>query len=103
MSRATRTWIAAAIAVVLVMVGAFALVRASTSRPPADFIGSERCASCHASQYAAWQKSQHAVAMQEATAATVLGRFDGTRFESGGVTSMFFRRGLWRNSSRSVA
>ena len=93
MSRATRTWIAAAIAVVLVMVGAFALVRASTSRPPADFIGSERCASCHASQYAAWQKSQHAVAMQEATAATVLGRFDGTRFESGGVTSMFFRRG----------
>ena len=73
MSRATRVWIAVA-ATAAVVVGAFALVaRASPSRPPADFIGSERCASCHASQYAAWQTSQHAVAMQEATPVTVLG------------------------------
>jgi tetratricopeptide (TPR) repeat protein len=93
MSRATRVWIAVA-ATAVVVVGAFALVgRASPSRPPADFIGSERCASCHASQYAAWQTSQHAVAMQEATPVSVLGRFDSTRFKTGGVTSIFFRRG----------
>ena len=31
--------------------------------------------------------------MQDATPATVLGRFDSTRFEAGGVTSTFLRRG----------
>ena len=31
--------------------------------------------------------------MQDATPATVLGRFDSTRFEAGGVASMFLRRG----------
>ena len=59
----------------------------------AEFVGSERCASCHASQYAAWQTSQHAIAMQNATPATVLGRFDTTTFADSGVTSTFLRRG----------
>ena len=55
MSHATRVWIAAA-AMAVVVVGAFALVgRAGTSRPTPEFIGSARCATCHASQYAAWQ------------------------------------------------
>jgi tetratricopeptide (TPR) repeat protein len=59
----------------------------------AEFIGSERCARCHAAESAAWKTSQHAVAMQTATPATVLGRFDGTPFVNGGVTSTFVRRG----------
>jgi Cytochrome c554 and c-prime len=43
---------------------------ASPARP-ADtptFVGSAACGSCHESQMAAWRGSQHALAMQEATA-----------------------------------
>jgi tetratricopeptide (TPR) repeat protein len=61
--------------------------------PPAPaFAGSAACASCHASEHAAWSGSQHALAMQQATDATVLGQFDETPFEAGGVMSRFFRR-----------
>ncbi len=58
----------------------------------AVFVGSEVCAGCHAGEYAAWQASQHAAAMQHATEASVLGRFDGDQFAYAGVTSRFFRR-----------
>lgn len=60
---------------------------------PLRFVGSPRCAECHPAQAAAWRGSQHAVAMQEATPRTVLGRFDGDRFTYEGVTSTFLRRG----------
>jgi len=45
---------------------------------PARYVGSEACAGCHAEAYAAWQGSQHAAAMQEATSDTVLAPFEGT-------------------------
>ncbi|HMA23371.1 MAG TPA: multiheme c-type cytochrome, partial [Gemmatimonadaceae bacterium] len=57
------------------------------------FVGSARCATCHAAEYAAWKTSQHSMAMQEARPGAVLGRFDGTRFTDAGVTSTFIRRG----------
>ena len=41
---------------------------------------------------AAWRGSQHDLAMQEATAETVLGDFDDASFTHGGVTSRFFKR-----------
>ena len=43
----------------------------------ANFVGSNQCAQCHATEHKDWLSSQHAVAMQEATEQTVLGRFDG--------------------------
>ena len=42
------------------------------------FTGSESCESCHQEQFAAWQGSHHQLAMQTASAATVLGDFSGT-------------------------
>jgi len=57
------------------------------------FVGSAECARCHAAEYDVWKTSHHAVAMQPAGAATVLGRFDSTRFSHDGVTSTFMRRG----------
>lgn len=57
------------------------------------FIGSAACASCHASQYAAWETSQHAVAMQQATPATVLARFDSVPVILEGMPHTFYRRG----------
>ena len=77
------------------------LLLARSNRPPrereaadaAAFVGSTRCAGCHASEHAAWTSSQHAVAMQAAHPGTVLGRFDGTRLAHDGLTSTFVRRG----------
>src|SRR5262245_34991915 len=63
--------------------------------PPAgapEFVGQAACAGCHRDETEAWRGSQHAQAMQPATPATVLGRFDDTPFTYGGVTSTFFRK-----------
>jgi hypothetical protein len=59
----------------------------------AEFVGEQKCASCHAAQARAWKMSQHAIAMQDARPGAVLGKFDSTRFTSEGITSTFFRRG----------
>lgn len=58
----------------------------------AEYVGSEACAGCHAAEFADWRQSQHAKAMQHATADTVLGDFKETSFEYNGITSRFFRR-----------
>lgn len=67
-------------------------VSAAVGVPDADYVGGKSCAGCHAQAYDAWQGSQHARAMQHATAETVLGRFDGARFGYAGITSTFFKR-----------
>ncbi|NBU24204.1 MAG: hypothetical protein EBS39_00990 [Gammaproteobacteria bacterium] len=58
----------------------------------ASFVGSTACASCHQAERAAWRGSQHARAMQHATADTVLGDFGGATYSRDGVTSTFFKR-----------
>lgn len=94
MPRVTRTSIVATACALVLVVGVLTLAsRTRAPREPDGFVGSERCASCHSSEYAAWRTSQHGVAMQGATPATVLGRFDSTRFEAGGTTTTFLRRG----------
>lgn len=60
---------------------------------PLTFVGSARCADCHRQEYGAWRTSQHSRAMQVATPANVLGRFDGTKLVNGGVPYTFLRRG----------
>jgi Flp pilus assembly protein TadD len=65
----------------------------SAPQPPtAHFASARVCADCHAPQYAAWQNSQHAKAMQHATDATVLGDFNNASFSHNSVISKFFRR-----------
>jgi len=59
----------------------------------ARFVGSGACAGCHATEHAAWKDSQHARAMQHATAETVLGNFADASHTFDGVTSLFFQRG----------
>ncbi len=43
----------------------------------ADFVGSPRCASCHAPQYTAWQRSTHAKAGGAPSEARIIARFSG--------------------------
>lgn len=56
------------------------------------FAGAATCATCHTEETEGWQKSHHALAMQPATSATVLGDFADVRFVHNGVTSRFFRQ-----------
>ncbi len=65
------------------------------ARPPSTealYVGSEACAPCHKAAYGKWKASNHALAMQAATPATVLGDFSGATFTHRGKTWRFFRR-----------
>lgn len=62
----------------------------SADRP--TFVGTEACRDCHRAQYEDWRGSDHDLAMDVATEATVLGDFDGAELSAHGVRSRFFRR-----------
>jgi predicted CXXCH cytochrome family protein len=79
----------------IVVTASFAVLACRPRGPdqPLAFTGSDQCAGCHRQEYDAWRTSQHARAMQPATPANVLGRFDGTKLLNGGVSYTFLRRG----------
>ena len=56
------------------------------------YVDDAACADCHAREHEAWSGSHHDLAMQEASAETVLGDFDDATFTHFGVTSRFFER-----------
>lgn len=92
------TWPAITVGAALVAGVLFATLGRSPE-PPAvtaqgepEFIGSTACTECHADAYQAWQGSQHQLAMQHATEATVRGDFNDAKFNYAGVESTFFRR-----------
>jgi hypothetical protein len=58
----------------------------------ASWVSQPALAAMHA-QFDAWKNSHHALAMQPATAATVLGDFAGAHHEQLGVTTTFLRYG----------
>ena len=64
----------------------------ATAADDAIFLGNSACAGCHASQVKDWTGSHHDLAMQEATAETVLGDFDNAKFVYEGVTTTFFKK-----------
>src|SRR5262250_303147 len=93
-------WIGAAVASLVVFSSglAFLLVHGGgQARSPlgasvATFVGSETCAQCHQAQARLWRSSQHKLAMDHATDASVLGDFNDARFDYYGVRSRFFRQ-----------
>lgn len=59
--------------------------------PGPTYVGSGSCISCHSTEVERWAGSHHDLAMQEATSETVLGNFEGARFEDSGSTWTFSR------------
>jgi tetratricopeptide (TPR) repeat protein len=58
--------------------------------PPAQrYVGSQECIDCHADAAKAWEKSHHALAWTKPDPATVLGEFDGARFEHSDMLARF--------------
>ena len=53
----------------------------------ATYVGRSGCAACHAQEHTAHHGSHHDLAMQPATAETVLGDFTDTSFVRYGVTT----------------
>lgn len=66
--------------------------RIGAAAPAPTFVGSETCAGCHRAEAELWRPSQHKLAMQHATATSVLGNFNDARFDYYGVSSRFFRQ-----------
>ena len=62
--------------------------------PPetARYVGSAGCAECHAAESARWRDSDHALAMQTATAASLRGDFSDAALDHFGVSSRFRQR-----------
>ena len=93
---AHRTRVSIAALLVVAVLGSVMSVLAFRAREAAaaraEFVGSDRCATCHTAEATSWKTSQHAIAMQGARPGTVLGRFDGTTFANGGIITTFLRR-----------
>jgi predicted CXXCH cytochrome family protein len=69
----------------------FCLASAGQASP--EFVGSESCQSCHATEYDNWTGSHHDLAMQLPTEETVLGDFNDASFDYGDTTTRFYRDG----------
>jgi predicted CXXCH cytochrome family protein len=67
-------------------------VAISPAQVTAQFVGGSKCTQCHAAQYKAWRGSYHDLAMQEASADTVLGDFKQALFRGDGMDVSFFQR-----------
>ncbi len=65
----------------------------SREKAAATFVDEQVCANCHEKEAAEWRGSQHDLAMQIASDATVLGDFDDAVFVHFGDTSRFYRDG----------
>ncbi|MGH0035023.1 MAG: tetratricopeptide repeat protein [Myxococcota bacterium] len=73
--------------------GESAAAAGSPGRGELRYVGGSECARCHPEAVSAWRGSHHDLAMQEATAETVLGDFDDATFSHRGRTSTFRREG----------
>jgi len=84
----TRLTLATAIVVIAILADWW------TALPPGietSYVGSRRCIECHQSEASAWRDSDHDLAMDLASADTVLGDFNEVTIEHYGLQSTLFR------------
>jgi hypothetical protein len=76
------------------LIGALALALLTAlparSETPASYAGSAAGADCQAAETKAWSASDHAWALKEPDAQSILGDFNDQRFTHKGLTSRFF-------------
>lgn len=78
---------------VMLCVGCRSKVKVPFDLSKAEFVGSEKCVTCHQEQAQKFAGSHHDQAMQLATDATVLGDFGDAEIEHHGIASRFFKDG----------
>ncbi|TEA63701.1 tetratricopeptide repeat protein [Pseudomonas sp. CH235] len=66
----------------------------------ATMVDEQQCQGCHSEQVKDWQGSHHQLAMQPATAETMLGDFNNVTFKAENETTRFVRKGdeFWVNA-----
>jgi hypothetical protein len=74
------------------------VAESDTHAQSSEYVGAQACAGCHAEQSRLWAGSHHDLAMQDATADTILGdfsggEFSGSLFTHNDVQTTFSRRG----------
>ena len=74
---------------VLVLLGFALSPAAAETIPHPAYVGSETCAECHQDQVEDWRNSHHGLAWTLPNPDTVVGDFDGTRFDGNGMTARF--------------
>ncbi|OLF54283.1 tetratricopeptide repeat protein [Pseudomonas chlororaphis] len=67
---------------------------------PATLVDEQQCQGCHSEQAKDWQGSHHQLAMQQASAETMLGDFNNVTFKAEKETTRFTRKGdeFWVNA-----
>jgi predicted CXXCH cytochrome family protein len=67
---------------------------------PATMVDEQQCQGCHSAQVKDWQGSHHQLAMQQATAETMLGDFNNVTFKAENETTRFSHKddGFWVNT-----
>jgi len=90
-----RIW--AILAGIVVVVGGVSLVVADwyygvPENTEATYVGRNSCVECHQNEHELWLGSDHDLAMDLATEATVLGDFNDAEVEHYGMTSKLFRK-----------
>jgi tetratricopeptide (TPR) repeat protein len=91
--RHVTVWRSLALALAIMMLGAFGRAGAAEDAATASYVGVEACAACHQAETKLWRGSHHDLAMQHVNETSVLGDFNNTSFEHFGVRSRFFRDG----------
>lgn len=74
------------------LTGIFLLLCSISSTIAADYVGRDKCQSCHKAETKLWQNSHHDLAMDHANSKTVLGDFSNTSFKYAGITSKFYKK-----------
>ena len=98
MKPATRRRVLLLVALALVAAAAAVILwlpppmQGTSGPPPLTYVGARSCEACHAQETRRWRGSHHDLAMQEATAKTVLGDFDDAQYSYEGVTTRFYRK-----------
>ncbi|MGE8188274.1 tetratricopeptide repeat protein [Pseudomonas sp. NPDC086278] len=70
------------------------------AQAPATMVDEQQCQGCHSEQVKDWKGSHHQLAMQQATAETMLGDFNNVTFKAENETTRFSRKddGFWVNT-----
>jgi len=74
------------------LTGTFLLLSSISSTIAADYVGRDKCQSCHKAETQLWQGSHHDLAIDHANSKTVLGDFSNTSFTYVGITSKFYKK-----------
>jgi Flp pilus assembly protein TadD len=79
------------------LIGCDAVTTTDVTETGSGFVGSDTCGECHQREFDSWQESHHHLAMESATAESVLGDFNDVVFDDGVMQATFTRdaQGYW--------